>query len=179
MRYSISLTRPARHLANIGAECRCLTTRRAKPRCEQHQNGRQIRSRATANCFRKLAARGNSTPTGASMPLVFRDNRSNLNIPDLVAKRCGVGPLQPLSTSTAGSRETGDHFLTIFHGNQRALEFIMPRLAATSTFGFRLLRGGTFACGCSEDGGFDQLRDVLFNRVLSSSILASTILIIA
>ena len=77
------------------------------------------------------------------MPLVFRDDCSNLNIPYLVAKGCTVAPRQSFSTSPAACRDTWNDFLTFFRRNQRAFEFTMSRLGALFAFGFCLLLGRT------------------------------------
>ena len=73
------------------------------------------------------------------MLLVFGDDGTNLDIPDLLTQRLPVAPAKSLAAATASIRFAGDDLLTVDGRDQRPFKLLMSTLSTPFAFRLRLL----------------------------------------
>lgn len=78
------------------------------------------------------------------MLLVPGDDRTDLDIPDLLSERLGIRATQSLPATAAGVESAGNDGFAFGRWNERAFNLIVPALPATLTFRPGLLLGPRF-----------------------------------
>jgi len=73
------------------------------------------------------------------MLLVFGDDGTNLDIPDLLTQRLPVAPAKSLAAATALIRFAGDDLFAVGGRDQRPFKLLMSTLSAPFAFRLRLL----------------------------------------